>query len=442
MAEVVNLPERVSTGQGQATFSIARILTVACCLLTCLAFSSDLRLGWNFEVGSKPSFQLFEFAAFGLFAIFLPFLPFYLTRKTFRIQREDVFLILFVCVAFVIAPFSSDVNHNVSRAKDFLVCAGLYFFLKYGPLHKVDIKVVLAGTLTVALFWSVIGIMQWAGYQDVFWGDSYRLFIGENARYKLDFGTGELATSFAHGGYLYPQNFVYYLVFPLFIGFMFAYRHSVFVIAPVIVFLAILGTLSKTFLMLLVLFVNTYMVYGLLKSVGATAFWMAFEGVLVWLLCLYGLDPTTVANIFGTLTWRFDIWTDAIAMLGESPEILFFGGGTHHMRETFSRVAYPNPHNLALYFIVEYGLVGAALFLGFLAVSTKRVIASFVRFNDKESLPWVLFGHSLVFFIFMGLVDDIFVQTQLTGLYMFYLGLYARYLEIHRTDGLDAELKA
>lgn len=435
MVEVVSARDR-------GALSVARVAAVLACFLICLAFSSDLRVGWNFELGAKPSFQLFELAFFGVFAIFMPFIPYYLLRKFSGFQREDAFLILFVCVAFIVAPFSGDVFHSLSRAKDFLVCASLYFFIKYGPLQKSDIKVVLGGAFAVALFWSVIGIVQWFGFQDVFWGDNYRLFVGENARYKLDFGTGEMAASYAHGGYLYPQNFVYYLVFPFSIGLLFSYHRRMFLVFPAIVFYAILGTLSKTFLLLLAFFVNTYLVYGFLRSAAATVLWMGFEIVAVWLVCLYLVDPSTVANIFGTLMWRFDIWTDAIRMLGESPELLLLGGGTHYLRETFSRVAYPNPHNLVLYFVIEYGLVGAVLFLGFLAMSTKRIIMSFVQSNDGEGTAWRLFGHGLVFFIFMGLVDDIFVQTQLTGLYMFYLGLYARYLQLQQAVVADAELQA
>jgi O-antigen ligase len=143
------------------------------------------------------------------------------------------------------------------------------------------------------------------------------------------------------------------------------------------------------------------------------------------LILALGVETRTV-DIFGTFLWRVDQWTDTFRMIIDRPTVLILGHGTVYLEQEFSRFAYPNPHNALLYFLIEYGVVGLALFSGFLcAVLSKVYHAAEIGkgpFNGASKLATAICT-GLIVLLCMMLADDFFVQTQLSAIFFFYLGL-------------------
>lgn len=397
--------------------------------LVMICLSSDLRLGLTLRLGTKPDFQLFELATFVLGAVFLCTLPRVVLHSRFVPAREDMLLFLFIVHAVLTSFLAADPLHSISRAKDFLVCGFLYAFARYGLLDRSRLDKLLYFFTGLACFWSLIGIWQWMGLDKDYGGDLYKLFLARQALYKsvVDISAGDVVkSSFAHGLYLYPQNFIYYLMVPFAVSVGVARRRPAVWLVSAIIFAAMVGTLSKTFLLLLVLSGGYWLLRKITgnRAVALTA--LVAAGTLVVLPILLLGDARFWTRALGTFIWRLEIWSDAFRMLREQPLILLSGHGTELLRDLYSREHYPNPHNMFLYFLIEYGVVGFALFFSFLALSVRHG-ASLLRVDAGEIGPhWQPLFAGMVFFLSMGIVDDIFVQTQMDGLVLLFLGFLAR----------------
>ena len=407
-------------------YQIRKSFMLEMMILTVFSFSTDLRIGLNLKIDSYPNFQLFEIILLCFMVFLIISLPRFFLQETVLLDRVDFLLFIFILNALVQAVFSEDVFHSLSRSKDFFWAFFIYLMMRYVRFDVFSLRFLVKIVVIVPFVWAILGIIQWFGWDDGYGGEGYRLFLASQSLYKtaLDpFAGTVVSTRFAHGFYLYPQNFVYYLIPPFFLSFGLVLKNRIWIMPVVIIFTAILGTFSKTFLLLLVSCGFLWFVQAYVRNFSVS-FGVFFS--LLWLGVLWVLwfgDRSFWSRAFETFVWRLDIWKDACRMLQENPWLLVAGGGTRLLASDFSRVGYPNPHNIFLYFLIEYGVLGFVTIFGFLFFKLSEL------WNRLNGLAWKETGASwglfvgLVLFLCMGLVDDIFVQTQLTAIFFFYLGL-------------------
>lgn len=431
------------SGEKQNPSALGPSLIFLLMAMVIFAFSSDLRIGLNFQLDARPDFQFFELVCI-FFAVPLVLTsPWLILRARVELKGEDWLLVFFLFNATVLALFADDVLHNVSRTKDFFWAFSLYALLRYAPLSRRALDVLVRLSVLTAFGWAVVGIIQWLGWDEGLGQEPYQLFLASQALYKtvVDPFAGEVVQArFAHGIYLYPQNFIYYLLCPFFLSLGLASRDRRWLFASVVIFAAMLGTLSKAFLLLLLIFSSIWGLQRVFRNaaIGLAAF-AALTGAAVLAVVLFGHYPFW-KQALATFVWRLEIWADVWPMLRDTPSLLVAGDGTALLASTYSRVGYPNPHNMFLYMLIEYGIFGAALFFSFLFLRFRSLrdgsrVAAPSR-PEAQTLCW-----GLIIFIFMGLVDDMFVQTQITALIFFYLGLATRLLEWgeHTRSSMDAE---
>lgn len=399
-------------------------------LLVLISFSTDVRLGLNLKIGSQPDFQCFELINLILGVIFVICSPYFILHYKIHIAREDLFISLFVCYAFIMSIFAKDQIHSLSRSKDFLVSFFMYAILRYGPLRSDQVKRILYIVYIIGACWAFLGIIQFMGLDTQFGGNIYKLFLAEQAfktKSVVDVSSGDIVhTSFAHGLYLFPQNFVYYLLFPFAISIAYAQEKPILWSITGVFAVAIVGTLSKTFILLFAIWSCIYCAFKYIRNsiVVALTLITAFC-LIVFFIISFGHVSYWLESL-GTFIWRVHIWQDTFSMLIAKPYILFIGHGTEWLRDLFSRENYPNPHNMLLYFLIEFGVVGFVLFFSFLWLSVNKLLHA-VRPNKRH---YKFLTYALIFFICMGVVDDIFVQTQLDGIFFFYIGLLMKIRDV------------
>jgi O-antigen ligase len=397
-------------------------------VLVLIAFSTDLRIGLNLQLNARPDFQFFELVCI-LFSLLLLFSsPWLILRGRWPLENPDHLLILFLLNALVLAFFADNFLHNVSRTKDFFWAFGLYALLSNGPLSRRSVAILIRFSVLSAFIWSLVGIVQWLGWDEGFGGEAYKLFLASQALYKttLDFTSGEIVkSSFAHGIYLYPQNFIYYLICPFFLSMGLAQRNKIWLVPALGMMLAIVGTLSKTFVLLAAGFAGLFLLYRFYRNLPvAVGSCLGLAGAVVLAIVLFGHYPFW-QQALATFIWRLEIWADTLRMISEQPWILVAGDGTALLQSVYSRVSYPNPHNVFLYFLVEYGIFGAGLIITFFCLRFRQLRVAIDQFGDVSPETRALFWGLLLFFS-MGIVDDMFVQTQISALIFFYFGLLTR----------------
>lgn len=401
--------------------------------LVIVSFSTDIRFGITMRLGSKPDFQCFELATLLLGLIFILGLPYLITNSKLSLSQENLFLALFIFNAFITAIMAKEPTHSISRAKDFLVCGFLYAFLRYGPFNNKKLDKLVYLIIGIGFLWALLGLLQWLGLDSDYGGDIYKLFLASQAiktKSVVDVSTGDvLHTSFAHGLYLYPQNFVYYLIFPFALSIGFSFHKTLMLIIPIVIFTAMIGTLSKTFILLLSLFILIYFSYRLFRSISVTIITLSMVFILIVFLIIFFGDSSFWLKSLGTFIWRTEIWRDTLTMLTENPLLLITGHGTELLRDIYSRENYPNPHNMILYFLIEYGVIGVTLFASFIYIVFRKLAVCLftTKQTNKPHITFLFIG--IFFFLCMGIVDDIFVQTQLDGLFFFYLGILMKFCD-------------
>lgn len=428
---------------------IVDLLKLALLLLAVVCFSTDVRISGTLSVDPdvRPTFQLFEFFAIPLFFILIYGLIARINPANW-LRKEDVQFLLFVAWTIATSWIAFDPYHAISRAKDFFLAWVL--FVSVRGLSAGHIAKLITLTILLAAFWAAFGVMQMFDMDPWFGSDLGTLFkVAVNWKTVVNPISGEVMDlSFAQGIYLYPQNFTYYLLMPLFLSGWLVTKHKGWIILFLLIFVAIVGSGSKTFylLALLVALWFAFRRFGKLDRL-ATAVMCICSIVIAILAGAVFLTPEHFMTSIGNFIWRTDQWADTFSMLSDMPYVLITGHGTEYLEKTYSRFNYPNPHNSILYFLIEYGVVGLSLIVGFLlsTVTVSRTRFQPVSFRGLN-VPSALWLKGLERFIFAGLaftlgmtvVDDYFVQTQLTAIFFFYLGLLVnlRRASIERAAGL------
>ena len=253
-------------------------------------------------------------------------------------------------------PWDPSWRHALSDVRDwsipFLSCVVFLTTIRQGWRRWM--------VLFVAVVWfnALLGLYQHLA-------DGFRPFIAASAAYKTGFQLSpedsQLAlTPFAVGLFSHPNAFAIYLYLGLMIALGKVHdskprTRSLLIVAVVLpMALALVWTYSKA---------------SLLVTAGAVIFFWLMrriesDKVLVTIMIVallavgwtfWNLLPYLPATLLGTLWWRVGLWGEAIVTIRGDPNILLVGNGL----ERFDQLAYyAQPHNLYLYLLLQYGLVG------------------------------------------------------------------------------------
>lgn len=401
-------------------------------LLIFAAFSTDVRFAYTLQIDpdARPSFQLFEFVT----AMLVLLRVYGHIHGRLYFLKGDIYLLFFVLWAVGIAAIDGDFNHNISRAKDFFVAWVIFATIRDSKLNLAQRQILLNVIILLSSLCATLGLIQMANLE--FWNQSaLGEFFRSIVNWKVIYAplSGEvLDQGFAQCLYWYPQAFTYYLIVPFFTASAFARNSPLARILAFLFFVVILGTGSKTFVVLILFLVLIKLIDKMSKNTVDVK-------IVYFLVCLfigYGLlilsfGEYRTVGMLGTFIWRLDQWTDTFAMMIDHPFVLLTGHGTYLLETVYSRFNYPNPHNVFLYLLTEFGIVGVTLFLLFLVENLKSYDLpkkSHLTIFEVTALGGIRSG--LLMTMVMMIVDDFFVQTQLTAIFFFYLGLVRNY-QIH-----------
>ncbi|GLH70670.1 hypothetical protein GETHPA_22030 [Geothrix rubra] len=419
--------------ENQIFLKLVGLLKLILLLLVVISFSTDIRLssGLSVDPNARPTFQLFEFFAIPLFFILMA--EWLIEQKRSKLfLKTDLLFLSFVVWASLISWNAYDPYHALSRAKDFFLAWVLFASVR--GLNSDQLRKVMVLVMILAVGWSLFGAMQMLQLDPWFGSDFGKLFkIAVSWKTVVNPITGEMKDSaFAQGIYLYPQDFTYYILMPLFLFAGLAKRNRRWIPLFILVLAAMVGSGSKTFYVMVLLYFM-WAALRRLKIQSLPAILMCATAVVSALVVgTFALNPEYYMEAIGTLVWRFEQWSDTINMLFHAPYVFISGHGTEYLQQNFSRFNYPNPHNACLYFLIEYGVIGFFLMACFMWFSLRgchsrlRVLPAGAK--DTQGTSWItglepMMYSGLLFTLAMAILDDYFVQTQLTALFMFYLGV-------------------
>jgi O-antigen ligase len=267
--------------------------------------------------------------------------------------------------------------------------------------------------------------------------DAARPFVTTSAAYKTGFvvspETSQLAlVSFAVGMFSHPNGYAIYL----FIGLMIALGWSangrlrwlkIMLIVPLA--LALFWAYAKASLVVMAFAVILFLVQHWVKS--SRLLLMAIGAVL-----LVGVATLVVASqlvpdaLLATLHWRIGLWRTALELIGRQPMILLFGNG---MEDYAQHAYYAQPHNVYLFLLLQYGLVGLCwVALVLVSIWRRGWFARSRGWMHHEPLLaayWI----ALLGFFLIGMVESTLLEIESRMLFLLVAACFS---------GLARELKA
>lgn len=283
----------------------------------------------------------------------------FLRRGSIFVLREAFIVLLLMISAWsiLVRPLGANVTGGLSDIRDWLIPI-LIFVVLISTVRegwRTWIGLFLVGVVLQAVF----GIYQ-------SWTDSGRLFVNELAIFKTGFDvspeTGQLLTdSYAVGLFTHPNNFAIHLFSGLMILVAWPARRWRWLKWALVglVALGLYWSFAKASLIVMLAALGWYILLRLIKHgtllLTITAL-LLFAGSITALL-LFRVLPE---GMFATLYWRFGLWNSGLQLLQDDPGILLFGNGM----ERFGTVAYyGQPHNVYLFMLIQYGLIGLFWFV-------------------------------------------------------------------------------
>lgn len=283
-----------------------------------------------------------------------------MTRRRLMISKDSfVFLVAGLALwASIVRPWSADWKQGVSDVRDWLIPV-LGFVALISTIRRGWRKWVLV-VLTIVVLEALLGIYQGLT-------NGLRPFASELAAYKTGFiaspdDNSLVRASYAVGLFSHPNGFAAFL----FLGLMIALgwlvesrRRWLKALVVAVCASALFLTYAKASLLVMVCAIISF---GLQRTIRSSKNLLIVISMTVVLggACLWAALPHVPPMVFDTLTWRMGLWQTALDTLGNHPSILLVGNGL----DIFAAQAYyPQPHNLYLYSILQYGILGLILCL-------------------------------------------------------------------------------
>lgn len=278
-----------------------------------------------------------------------------LRRGSIYLARDPIIalLVLITLWALLVRPWSANRTGGLSDVRDWLVPTLGYIALV--STVRTGWRRWCAALLAGVVVQSLLG-----AYQHL--TDSARPFVNELSAYKTGFlispETSQLAfVSFAAGLFNHPNAFAIYLFggLTLLISWPAAgWRRLVKYALVAFVATCLYWTFAKASLIMVVFALGWYMLQRWVRSGAAlvVASGLGLVVVAAALLVVYSLVPDMLLN---TMRWRIGLWELGLRLAIERQEILLFGNG---MQLFGQQAYYGQPHNLYVYMLLEYGVLG------------------------------------------------------------------------------------
>jgi O-antigen ligase len=278
-----------------------------------------------------------------------------LNRRTLLVLKDWlVYLFLGITLwAALIRPWAVDWQHGLSDVRDWAIPVLGFVALTSTIRH--------GWRKWIALFviWAFVNALLGA-YQHL--TDSFRPFVAELAALKTGFTLSpdedRLAlVSYATGLFSHPNGFAMYL----FMGLMMAlgwladgrHRGRKLVLVATIAF-GLFWTYAKASLLVIGFAIGLFWLARRVKPEPRLVALMGAALALGAVGLIIGARLVPDALLL-TFDWRVGLWRTALDVVAGHPEILIIGNGM----DIFARQAYyAQPHNLYLYLLLEYGMVG------------------------------------------------------------------------------------
>ncbi len=197
--------------------------------------------------------------------------------------------------------------------------------------------------------------------------DSFRPFATELSSYKLGFAPSPESSQFQFvsytvGFFQHPNNFALYLLVALLLSIgLLAQgpRRWLRGLTVALIGAALLWTYAKTSVLLGGALIGLLVLHWLFRSqrrFGCAVVLATVSGLAV----LVQVVPLVSSNALATFLWRVNLWQTALRLVEQQPSMLLLGQGLPRFGII---AAYPQPHNVYIYLLLQYGLVGPVLFL-------------------------------------------------------------------------------
>lgn len=338
------------------------------------------------------------------------------------LQWRNPFLLLFVGITFwaiLIRPFSPDWKHGLSDVRDWIIPTLFLFTIlntkDTPPYH------LLTGFIAVLLLNSTLGLYQ-------HFTDSFRPFANASTGFKTTIDGSEHA-DFALGLFDAPNGFGLYLAAAT--PFLWAwlrtsnnlwgrFRYLLLFLPLAALYYSYARTSMLVFGVVIVLII-------LERLIRPTPL---FIQVTTWFLTIAGLIAVIGLNLLPhfplrTIWWRIALWEISGITLSNYPSIWLVGNGIDRL---IPISFYPQPHNLFIFMVLEYGAIGLIFTFAVLIwlVNTGLRARTQGHFTNFPALAPMWIG---VFGLFLiALTETIWIGVNTRLLFVTLIGMYSLYM--------------
>ncbi len=318
-------------------------------------------------IGGQVSFALLE--PIVLFVASLLLLRILFRNEGIQVPRDRILLLLSMLMLWVciIRPWAEDWKGGLSDLRDWAIPA--IGFLILLCLVRRGWRKWTGVFLVAVVIQAILGIYQHAT-------DSSRPFIDIAMVSKMGYGQQEgdvlsPLVSFAVGLFAHPNGYAMYLLAGLMIaiGLVGSRKRRVLstcVSVPVAIALYWSYGRSAVGIAVVAVFWFAWYQHSVTRRMTTVLLIGAVAGAFLF---GWGNLVATISATLGNLYWRVGLWKTAVDVINSNPAILLLGNGM----EEFGRQAYyGQPHNVYVYFLLQYGAVGLALLLGVVANLWRR----------------------------------------------------------------------
>jgi O-antigen ligase len=386
---------------------------------------------YRIELG-PVSFAVVEPAAVLLLGVLLS--REFLKKREFHIKNTSFVLVLasVVLLALLVRPMGESTTSGLSDVRDWAVPVLTFIFL-VSFLNK-DWQRRTLLFITVALLNSLLGVIQHIT-------NNYRFFGTELSSSKGNFFDTGLRVSAALGFFEHPNSLATYLLIGILITLAcLAYRRKrIRLLVILAIFIATLyWTYAKTQILILGILLILFWFGMHLRSVHR------FFAVLAVTVGIGLIGVFTAMHLFrdlfGTFWWRVNLWDTAIQTFRSHPETLILGNGDIYYVPV---AVWPNPHNIYIHALLQYGLVGLCLLLLIGALLLFYGIKAYQRgWFHKDPLLLALWLSIFSFFL-NGLAESSFIGIETRMIFCLLCAcFFGRLKEIRLQSAYQVQSKA
>lgn len=356
-----------------------------------------------------------------------------LSRSRHLLKNPLVYLVLLLVLwSILIFPLSDSLKRALSDIRDWLLptLAFLALLSAKGPTWRNRVMIFLVILLCNSFF----GVYQ---YVTVTPGPLVSEKTVKRSPILNEDGT-VYYTPFSAGFYPHPNGLGLYLCSGLMVllGWASEMRKRgkpYHLLWSIPVFLALLWTFAKGSLLVTGVAIAIWALHLRIRSTKRIISIISGVGLVVGSILFLTRDILP-SIIMGTFWWRVGLWEIAFEMIRQHPTILLLGNG---MGVYAANAYHAQPHNLYVFVLLAYGLVGLFLTLALIYdILRKGIMARLV--GEIQSHP-LLFGlwMALLNLFMIGTVETSWLSIENRMLFLILLSLFIQYYQELFPSGLS-----